>query len=616
MVNDTPVSSPGTNISTTSGNIITVSSGLGRYFTYMGWQCIENQSSAQYKLREETGMKFDNEGFGIINNRYVIACTEKYGQVGDLVDFYQSDGTILHCVIGDIKNQNDYGCNEWGHYNGQCIIEFIVNKDTWYGSGHANPGNPSCHPEWGGKYITKAVNYGSLFNGASGATEVSTSSAIKHSNAKTYFLKEILAMSVLGGYYASPSDVEKYNKYCFDILDYAVADWKGAEVSYSVKQTGSMITLNDGRSDVETPEMELVCNVKVHVCTDLKTLEENDKNFGGAWDLDATANGDPLPNHYMQLNPEVFDLIFNVNTVNTIGSISSLSTKEKEIYEFFSKKGLNNVSIAGILANVSKGSSFNPEKVNSYTGASGLFQWQGERLETLKKYASSKNVNWKNKQCQLEFAWAEMSGKGSVSQASMPWNQSQWSQFQLTTDPYEAGSMFSYYWGKSKDASEDHKRGSLAEEYYKKITGGGGTAYLQWALEIAADDSHGYSQMRRNGNPDYDCSSLVYYSLYNTGWPIASICSYAFSTHTMDSVLTQLGFQRFTFSSPSELIPGDILLRDGHTEIYVGNGQTVGAHCDENGGIQGNLGGDQTGNEISVIPFGEWSVAYRASDSN
>ena len=115
---------------------------------------------------------------------------------------------------------------------------------------------------------------------------------------------------------------------------------------------------------------------------------------------------------------------------------------------------------------------------------------------------------------------------------------------------------------------------------------------MQWALEIAADDSHGYSQINRNGNPDYDCSSLVYYSLYNTGWPIASICSYAFATGSMDSVLTQLGFQKITFSNGdySSLVAGDILLREGHTEIYIGNGQTVGAHSDEVGGITGAQG--------------------------
>ena len=432
-------------------------------------------------------------------------------------------------------------------------------------------------------------------------------------NSRTYFMKEILAMSTLGGYYASPADVEKYNQYCFDILDYAVADWKGAEVAYTVSPSGSDVTLNDGRSDVTTTGMQLSCSIIVHVCTDLKILEENDPNYKGVWDTDATEQGDALPYHFMQLEPKIFDLIFNINTSNSFGG-GALTEQEREIYDFFSNKGLSDVAIAGILANISRESSFDPTCVNSSSGASGLFQWLGGRLTVLKNYAASKGKDWTDKQCQLELAWAEMSGDGSVPGATMQWSQSLWSQFQSTSDPYEAGSMFGHYWERYGSATEDDTRGKLAETYYGKISGSGGTAYMQWALEIAADDSHGYSQINRNGNPDYDCSSLVYYSLYNTGWPIASICSYAFATGSMDSVLTQLGFQKITFSNGdySSLVAGDILLREGHTEIYIGNGQTVGAHCDEVGGITGAQGGDQTGQEISVGGFGSWSVAYRA----
>ena len=602
------VSTGGTNTST-SGKTISVPGGLGRYFTYMGWQSIKDESSAQYKLREKAGMSFDDEGFGVIDGRYVIACTTTFGQVGDLVDFYQSDGTVLHTIVGDIKNQSDPGCTAWGHDNGQVIVEFVVNRDTWYGSGHANPGTASCHPEWGGKTITQAVNLG-IWDGNS---RVSASSAASAMNSRTYFMKEILAMSTLGGYYASPADVEKYNQYCFDIMDYAVADWKGAEVAYTVSPSGSDVTLNDGRSDVAATKMQLSCNIIVHVCTDLKSLEENDPNYRGVWDTEATEQGDALPYHFMQLEPKIFDLIFNVDTSNSFGG-GALTEQEREIYDFFSNKGLSDVAIAGILANISRESAFDPTNVNSSSGASGLFQWLGERLTALKNYAASKGRDWTDKQCQLEFAWAEMSGDGSVPGAVMQWSQSLWSQFQSTSDPYEAGSMFGHYWERYGSATEDDTRGKLAETYYGKISGSGGTAYMQWALEIAADDSHGYSQINRNGNPDYDCSSLVYYSLYNTGWPIASICPYAFSTGGMTDVLTQLGFQKITFSNGdySSLVAGDILWREGHTEIYIGNGQTVGAHSDEVGGITGAQGGDQTGREISVVGFGNWSVAYRA----
>lgn len=168
----------GTGASITAGTSVDIPSGLGSVHTYMGWQCITSTSSAQYKLRQQAGMNFDEEGFGRINGRYVIACTSTYGQVGDYVDFYQEDGSVIQCIIGDIKNQSDAGCNEWGHSNGECIIEFVVDKNSWYStekggsasSMHINPGHQGCHPEWN-QNITKVVNGGSYFDNPSFGAE-------------------------------------------------------------------------------------------------------------------------------------------------------------------------------------------------------------------------------------------------------------------------------------------------------------------------------------------------------------------------------------------------------------------------------------------------------------
>ena len=113
-------------------------------------------------------MNFDDEGFGIINGRYVIACTTTFGGVGDYIDFYLQDGTVLACVIGDIKSESDANWTRFGHTtppNGLSVVEFVVDKTSWYGSGHANPGTPSCHPEWK-QQIVSASKVGS-FDGAS-----------------------------------------------------------------------------------------------------------------------------------------------------------------------------------------------------------------------------------------------------------------------------------------------------------------------------------------------------------------------------------------------------------------------------------------------------------------
>lgn len=128
---------------------------MGSVYTYMGWNMVTNKSSRQYKLRIKTGENYDSNGFGKIDDRYVIACTTTYGKVGDCVDFVLANGKVIHGVIGDIKNQDDAGCNKWGHQNGKCVVEFCVKKSSWYGTGKTVV---KYHPEWANTTVVKAVN--------------------------------------------------------------------------------------------------------------------------------------------------------------------------------------------------------------------------------------------------------------------------------------------------------------------------------------------------------------------------------------------------------------------------------------------------------------------------
>lgn len=148
-------------------------------------------------------------------------------------------------------------------------------------------------------------------------------------------------------------------------------------------------------------------------------------------------------------------------------------------------------------------------------------------------------------------------------------------------------------------------------------TGGNGSvasdanveAAVQWAINIANDASHGYDQTHRDG-PDYDCSSLVWHAFTEGGG--FDLGSYAFATGGMPSILTNAGFVQHNFVNVQELQRGDILLRNGHTEIYIGNQQDVGAHSNEFGGITGGRTGDQTGHEISISDFyPNWTWYFR-----
>ncbi len=138
---------------------------------------------------------------------------------------------------------------------------------------------------------------------------------------------------------------------------------------------------------------------------------------------------------------------------------------------------------------------------------------------------------------------------------------------------------------------------------------------IGWAISIAKDDSHGYSQANRQG-PDYDCSSLVVNALKHAGISTGS-ASY---TGNMKSELIKYGFYWIPWSeinSVSNLQRGDILLHrtssSGHTEIYLGNNMNVGAHSS----YGHPEAGDQTGKEISVADYwyDNWNGVLRYGDN-
>lgn len=135
---------------------------------------------------------------------------------------------------------------------------------------------------------------------------------------------------------------------------------------------------------------------------------------------------------------------------------------------------------------------------------------------------------------------------------------------------------------------------------------------VQWAIEIANDDSHGYDQAYRTG-PDYDCSSLICHAFNQAGFNVSATNS----TYTMKDDFQNAGFTWITDiqNDPSKLKRGDILLYigninagTGHTAMYIGNGSIVEASCNEFGGIIGGQTGDQTGQEI-------WCHEYYSSSN-
>lgn len=132
-------------------------------------------------------------------------------------------------------------------------------------------------------------------------------------------------------------------------------------------------------------------------------------------------------------------------------------------------------------------------------------------------------------------------------------------------------------------------------------------AALQWQLDIAADDGHGYDQIHRWGeNGDYDCSSMNIQAWENAGVPVKS--AGATYTGNIRNIYLAQGFADVTSSvnlhTGAGLQPGDVCLNHAHhVATYVGNGQLVHASINELGRAVGGRPGDQTGREICVRSY-------------
>ena len=95
-----------------------------------------------------------------------------------------------------------------------------------------------------------------------------------------------------------------------------------------------------------------------------------------------------------------------------------------------------------------------------------------------------------------------------------------------------------------------------------------------------ASRATGYSQDYRMGKTTYDCSSFVGRNLKDLGFNINPGITTA--NLTPDSnMMRKLGFQWVPKGQGFQA--GDILWKKGHTEIYSGGRNTIGAHSTKNG---------------------------------
>jgi|GEM_PF-4572516 len=290
---------------------------------------------------------------------------------------------------------------------------------------------------------------------------------------------------------------------------------------------------------------------------------------------------------------------------NTTGIYGN--TVQEKVWFALKDAGFNEIAIAAAMGNIHyESGSFNPYSIEGgyteFDGGIGLCQWTNNargpngRNSQLRAFAQTRGTIWQDENIQVEFLVAELTGGGADGHAANAWAgmDNQRVIWESGNDIAEATRAFCVGFerpGAEYVHTSMPKRLEWAEKYYNEFKGqekpasGVGNVTLSGtnkekmeqllaeAIRIANDDRYYYTQdqgeLGRMSEFGYDCSSFVsrlYMQYFGKVVPG--------TTHFYTS-------EYFVGAEGSvELQPGDVLWRAEHVEIYIGNGQKVGAVAD------------------------------------
>lgn len=287
-------------------------------------------------------------------------------------------------------------------------------------------------------------------------------------------------------------------------------------------------------------------------------------------------------------------------------------TIQEKVWFALKDLGYSDIAAAGAMGNIHyESGSFDPNRVEGgyteETGGIGICQWTNNkrgstgRNTNLRNYAASKGTTWQDENIQVTFLIGELTkGGGADGYASY--------QLMTTTKYYgsslatatawenaesveDATKAFCYTFerpGVNYAASSMATRISYAQMYYSKYQGMTAPEEIDTILtgdnkqkmelmiaeakRIANDDRYQYDQSNRNAEFYYDCSSFVS-RLYQQYFGISRL-DYGAAGHGTDNI--KVNCQTNTVAM-TNLQPGDILWKNGHVALYIGNNQLAEA---------------------------------------
>lgn len=537
---------------------VTYNWGKDPIFTYEAiydgsWNLTEG--TTQRKMYEDWKSKgSENEdGLAKYDGRYVIATGTKYGKPGDKIDFIYKDGSKLQCIIGDQKSPSDSNGSEWGHLypDGPNInfIEFIMCSKP-----SDNPGTSGFHPE---------------------------------------FKKDIV------GWSTQSTDSTSGDTEAQDDREAAGTN-RTSSSGYSMEKDGHKIPQNldeQGNPQGEDSRGKGKFGIEIHMTNALKSGEEHDMSKPGA-------DSQPLVNDEGQ--PENSPFGANYTSIEEVYYINM-----RWEYCPWTSNGRQWAQGVGMSAGHAD---------------SEAMSWTGKQKVLIKNDKTGKELI----AAVIETGPQPSGIIGGLSPEAMYY----------LTDGHEQNEpdymgMTVLGWMNDENATPGPTTGNEEQDAKEQAcnsgsgddsVGSGLQGAIAWGKMIAEDDAVGYGQTGyekdRNSVKDYqkgsgdkynvDCSALVYWSLVKGGGftKIKEQCGdYAFSTDNEPQVLQQAGFEEHDIND-GELKAGDVLWKDGHTELYAGDGKTDGAHAPEGSGVNGQPGDQGRSNGREEVSYSDYDNKY------
>lgn len=285
-------------------------------------------------------------------------------------------------------------------------------------------------------------------------------------------------------------------------------------------------------------------------------------------------------------------------------------TIQEKVWFALKNLGYSDISIAGAMGNIHyESGNFDPLKIESgfteENGGIGICQWTNNKRGTegrnraIREYATRNGKDWRDEDIQVSFLIAELTiGGGADGLASYQLLDKKksygtslacadgWKNAKTVDD---ATIAFCYSFERPNVIAASRslaQRKTYAQNYYDQfhdreapisintiLTGESKNKVEKLLIEaqrIANDNNYTYSQNNRMGEYQYDCSSLVY-RLYKKYFNIEVPINTASYTEKY----------RVGSATTVKLQSGDVLWRQGHVIIYIGEGKFVAAQGDK-----------------------------------